>query len=305
MGKGWTLAAKFAEKIDRRRLGALAVLILESVLVSVVIPHNYGSALRTSTDGNTRAASAQAPAVNDWLTTHLELRKSDRVLYPYSVIPGGAQNSAELHNAVAHDATVAQHYADFNLNNARVTQLREARAVYVSYRIGSQIFWTKNRLHLRAGETVLTDGDHMARTRCGNRISDLPVGPVLNNEPSPAAMEIPADGALLAAAESSPELPLAVPPMTTIVVPPQTPGSIFIPPVPPLFPIGGMPPTPGIPASFPPPPLVPPPPGSPPTNPPPPPAISTPKPSDFLMLIAGFVCVCLLRKKTRERNAIF
>ncbi len=37
MGKGWTIAAKFAGKIDRRRLGALAVLILEIVLVSVVL----------------------------------------------------------------------------------------------------------------------------------------------------------------------------------------------------------------------------------------------------------------------------
>ena len=91
------------------------------------------------------------------------LEKTDRVIYPYSVIPGGVRNSAELRNAVAHDDTVAQHYADFNLRNARVMQLRETRAVFVSYRIGSRIFWTKNRLNLPAGETVVTDGEHMAR----------------------------------------------------------------------------------------------------------------------------------------------
>jgi hypothetical protein len=304
MGKGWTIAAKFAGKIDRRRLGALAVLVLESVLLWVVLPYNYGSALRTSTDRNVRAVSTQSPAVNDWLAATPELHKSDRVLYPYSVIPGGVENSGELRNAVAHDATVARHYADFNLSNAHVIRLQEARAVFVSYRVGSRIFWTKNRLNLRAGETVITDGEHIARTRCGNRISELPVGPVLNNEPLPAAMEIPADGALLTAAEFSSELPLALPPATTIILPPQTRGSIFIPPVPPVFPIGGVPPYAGIPPGPLPPPSAPPPSGPPPSLPPPsvpppPPPISTPEPSDFLMLMAGFVCVWLLRKRAR------
>jgi hypothetical protein len=146
---------------------------------------------------------------------------------------------------------------------------------------------------------VVTDGEHMARTRCGNRISEAPIGPVLIPEPSPEAMEIPADGGLLAAPESAPELPLAVPPATTIVVPRQTPGSNFIPIVPPLFPIGGTPSTPGIPTGPLPPPNGPPPPSSPPPPVTPPPAISTPEPSDFLMLMAGLACVCLLRRKAR------
>src|SRR5579863_8422642 len=226
MGKGWTIAAEFAGKIDRRRLGALSILLLESVLVSSVLPDNYGYGQRTSTDRNVCAASHQAPADSNWFAPNPELEKTDRVLYPYSVIPGGVRNSAELRNAVARDDTVAQHYADFNLGNARVMQLREARAVFVSYRIGSRIFWTKNRLNLPAGETVVTDGEHMARTRCGNRLSDVPIGPVLKNEPLPEAMEIPADGGLLTAPESLSELPLAVPPTTAIIVPPQRPGSI-------------------------------------------------------------------------------
>jgi hypothetical protein len=200
---------------------------------------------------------------------------------------------------VAHDDTVAQHYAGFNLDNARLMQLREARAVFVSYRIGSRIFWTKNRLNLPAGETVVTDGGHMARTRCGNRLPDVPIGPVLKNEPLPEAMELPADEGLLAAPESLSELPLAVPPMTAIVVPPQPPASIYIPIIPPLFPISGTPSSPGIPLGAPPPPSGPPPSGPPPLGPPPPPPISTPEPSDFLMLAAGCGCVWLLRRKAR------
>jgi hypothetical protein len=282
MGKGWTIAAKFAGKIDRHRLGALAVLLLEIVLVSVVLPYNHGYAHRTSTDGNVSAALKQAPTDSDWFAPTPKLNKTDRILYPYSVIPGGLRNSAELRNAVAHDEVVAQHYSEFDLRAVRVARLEEARAVFVSYRVGTRIFWTKNRLNLPAGETVVTDGEHMARTRCGNRISEAPVGPVRSNEPSPEAMEIPADGGLLAAVESSSELPIGPPPTTTIVVPQQPAGSIFIPIVPPLFPIGGTPSSPGIP-----------------TGPLPPPTISTPEPSGILILVAGCVCVWLLRRKAR------
>jgi len=32
---------------------------------------------------------------------------------------------------------------------------------------------------LRKGETVITDGEHMARTRCGNRLAEAPTGPVM------------------------------------------------------------------------------------------------------------------------------
>jgi hypothetical protein len=287
MGKGWTIAAKSAGKIDRRRLGALAVVILESVVVSAVLAsYNYGDSPRNSTVGNLSATATAGASDSDWFAPTPELGRTDRVLYPYSVIPGGVRNTAELRNAVAHDDTVAQHYADFNLGNARVVQLREARAVFVSYRMGSRIFWTKNRLKLPAGETVVTDGEHMARTRCGNRLSDVPIGPVLASEPLPEAMEIPADGGLLAAPESLSELPLAVPPTTTIVVPPQAPGSIYIPIIPPLFPGSGTPSSPGIPSGPPPP-------------PPPPPPISTPEPSSVLMLAAGCGCVWLLRRKAR------
>jgi hypothetical protein len=305
MGKSWTIAGKFAGKIDRRRFGALAVLILESVLVSVVLPsYKYDYSPRNSTAGKVSAIVAADATDRDWFAPVPVLDKTDRVLYPYSVIPGGVRNSAELRNAVAHDATVAQHYADFNLGNARVMQLREAHAVFVSYRIGSRIFWTKNQLNLPAGETVVTDGEHMARTRCGNRLSDVPIGPVLKNEPLPEAMEIPADGGLLTAPESLSELPLAVPPTTAIIVPPQRPGSIYIPIVPPLFPIGGTPSSPGIPSGPLPPPTVPPPPTSqtPPVTPPPPPPpppISTPETSGLLMLAAGCACVWLLRRRVR------
>jgi hypothetical protein len=304
MGKGWTIEAKIAAKNDRRRLGALVILFLEGVLVLLVLSYNYGYPASISTDRRTSATSAAGATDPAWFAPVPALEKTDRAFYPYSVIPGGVRNSAELRNAVAHDDTVAQHYADFDLGNAHVMRLSEARAVFVSYRVGNRIFWTKNRLNLPAGETVVTDGEHMARTRCGNRLSDVPIGPVLAKEPLPEAMEIPADGGLLAAPESLSELPLAVPPMTAIVVPPATPGSIYIPIIPPLFPIGGTPSSPGTPSGPLPPPSGPPSSGPPPSGPPPsgpptPPPLNTPEPSGLVMLAAGCACVCLLRKKAR------
>ena len=298
MGKGRTVAAKFAEKIDRCRVGALAVLFLEIVLVSVVLtPYHYGQAHRASSFGKSSTVLKRAPTGSDWLAPIPELDKTDRILYPYSVIPGGVRSSAELRSAVAHDEVVARHYSDFNLRKVHVARLQEARAVFVSYRVGSQIFWSKKRLTLPAGETVVTDGEHVARTRCGNRISEAPVGPVLNTEPSPEAMEIPADSGLLAAPESSLELPLAAPPATTIVLPPQTPASIIVPSIPPLFPIGGTPSSPGLPTGPLPPPNGPPTVTTPPVTPPP--AISAPEGSDLLMLAVGCACVWLLGKKAR------
>lgn len=220
------------------------------------------------------------------------------------MIPGGAKNEGELRSAVAHDAIVASHYADFDLKKTHVTRLSAAQALFVSYRVGNQIFWTKNRMTLPAGETVLTDGAHMARTRCGNRVSQVPGEPVLKAEPSPEAMEVPAGAGPLAVPVAPAEMPLAPPPTTGIVVAETPTGSIFIPPIPPIFPLGESPFPPGIPSSPTPPPGTPTPPGGPippPVIPPPlpPPPIATPEPSGLLMLTASLACIWLFRRKGR------
>ncbi len=60
---------------------------------------------------------------------------------------------------------------------------------YVSYRTPSGIYWTKNRVPLREGELVLTDGGSEVRGRCGNRISNTPEQPVAQNEPPAEAFD--------------------------------------------------------------------------------------------------------------------
>ena len=115
-----------------------------------------------------------------------------RPVYPYSIIPGGVLSAAELRSAVAHDSVVAAHYAAFDLAKARVFRVQEARAVYVSYRRGDDVFWTSKKLRLAVGETLITDGQHTSRTRCGNQISDVPRTPIsLVADPLPQTLDTP------------------------------------------------------------------------------------------------------------------
>lgn len=216
-------------------------------------------------------------------------------LYPYSVIPGGIRSAQELRIAIAHDPVIAGLYAHFDVSRARVVRLTKNREVYVSYRLGDRIYWTKKRILLRAGETVITDGKHEARTRCGNRISETPVQPVFQNEPKGAATDAPPEIPLFADNSATlPPLPLdsypvdpGVPALPAFPSPPSQPQVYNIPP--PDFPIIG-----GGPPSFP--------------NviPPPPPPVSTPEPRALSMLGLGLLALATtaaVKKKRKQSNS--
>jgi hypothetical protein len=129
----------------------------------------------------TAAPSALAPAA--------AVTKPLKLVYRNSVIPGGVHSAAELAAAVQRDPAVAAHYADFNVAAAHLVLVEQSRLVHVSYRIGDKIYWTKKKVRLALGENLLSDGKHLVRTRCGNRIADEPEGPVLDNEPAPEVLE--------------------------------------------------------------------------------------------------------------------
>jgi hypothetical protein len=112
-----------------------------------------------------------------------ESNSSAQHVFPYSVIPGGALSSRELSEAARREPVVAAHYAGFSVADARVIRLPHDKLAYVSYRLGNHIYWTKTKVELHQGEAVLSDGKHLARTRCGNRISDVAMAPVSPQEP--------------------------------------------------------------------------------------------------------------------------
>jgi hypothetical protein len=114
-----------------------------------------------------------------------------RRVYPYSIVPGGVTDRIELARAVMVDKVVAAHYAGFAVDKAILRTVARARAVYVSYRKGDQVYWTARKVTLAEGESVLSDGQNELRARCGNRISDTPQLPVEVKGPDEHELDIP------------------------------------------------------------------------------------------------------------------
>jgi hypothetical protein len=117
-----------------------------------------------------------------------------RVVYPYSVIPGGVQTPEDLRRVSDHDQIVRSHYAGFDFRNARIVELEQPKLMYLSYRMGERIYWTGKRISLHKGEKLITDGRTTARTRCANQISESPQPAVSPLEPPAAKFEEPFDG---------------------------------------------------------------------------------------------------------------
>lgn len=231
--------------------------------------------------------SAVPPAPQRASRDRSDARLFVRPVYPYSVIPGGVESGRELKDAIARDPVAAGHYADFNVAKTRVVRLDRDELAYVSYRMGDRIFWTSKKVRLPKGETVITDGAHEARTRCGNRLSDTPSEPVSPQEPPPQALDQPRHPELVAVLEpptidfppTPPFLPPGSPPGPLSAPPSNPPGGGVIPP--PFFPpIGG--------GGSPPPPIS--------------PAVSVPEPGSLEMLVAGVATILAAGWVTNSRR---
>jgi hypothetical protein len=122
------------------------------------------------------------------------LEAPSRPVYPYSVVPGGVEDAKELKWVAEHDPIVGAHYAGFDYDHARVVRLVLAQTVYVSYRIGNHIYWTRKRLTLHKGEKLITDGRMTARARCANRVEEVPQQAAAPTEPPAEAFDQPVRG---------------------------------------------------------------------------------------------------------------
>jgi hypothetical protein len=169
----------------RRRLrilaamAALALVAFVGAVAREVWPHRAEVVADVSSAFVTPAADAPAPAP----------AAAARPVYRHSIVPGGAYSRDEVAGAMRKDKVVAAHYEDVDVDKLHATTVDAARAVYVSYRVGDKTFWTKDRVRLSPGETVLTDGDTEIRARCGNLLSDTAQQPVADEEPPLAALD--------------------------------------------------------------------------------------------------------------------
>ena len=151
-----------------------------------------------------RSSRADGPSLGDAEQSRSRLLQANadafesnpeaRPLYPYSVIRGGVEDAQELKWVAEHDPVVTAHYAGFDYDHARVVRLALAQTVYLSYRIGNNVYWTRHRIALHKGEKLITDGKITARTRCGNRVETVPQQATSSSEPPAAKFEQPVGG---------------------------------------------------------------------------------------------------------------
>lgn len=281
-------------------VGVLSV--VSALLASCVVWH---------TNARTHQASQKLP-----LRFHPEaifkrsivLEEGTRKVYPYSIVAGGAASVEEAKTAMSRP-DVRANYADMDLTKLREVKLETSLSGYVSYRFGEKIYWTAKKLTLHAGETVFTDGVHIARGRCLNCYSKFPMMPIRPTEPTEKVLDTPVDVPVFAykfpmlpvETPSLPPRPAELTPMVPIL-PGTTPikggGGIGFPLIPIIPPIHRHHPThqpPGIPGT----------PGGP---PPPviviPPVAVVPEPKFTWILAAGLLVMGLiyaLRRRTTLR----
>jgi len=123
--------------------------------------------------------------------TQFQAAQYERKIYPYSIVRGGMLSREDVYANIRTDHVVAEHYSDFDINKTRIIQAPETRSMYVSYRLGDEVYWTANAVIIPQGETLITDGALEARTRCGNMLSETPMTPTSDAEPDAALFDIP------------------------------------------------------------------------------------------------------------------
>ncbi|HEY6766264.1 MAG TPA: PEP-CTERM sorting domain-containing protein [Candidatus Sulfotelmatobacter sp.] len=150
-----------------------------------------------------RASQTEGPSVTEAEDSRSRLLQANgetfapaaaRLVYPYSVVRGGVEDARELKWVAEHDPVVAAHYAGFDYDHAQVVRLALAQTVFLSYRIGNHVYWTRHRVSLHKGEKLLTDGKMTARTKCGNRVETVPQQEASAAEPPAAKFEEPIAG---------------------------------------------------------------------------------------------------------------
>lgn len=213
---------------------------------------------RNSTEEPLQIEGSNRPTLNPPVIEEHRDRPSRPFVYPYSVVNGGVHSISQLQFAIWCDPVVAKHYSNFRLDRAKVIEAPSDGNFHVSYRIGQEIFWTKKKLRVAKGEKLITDGVYFTRTRCANRLSDVPPGKISPDEPTPETLDTPKQplsdppplpppgvvGVDPPATTPSPSDPPAfTPPVVTegpsAIIPPPSDPPPFLPPG-----IGGDPPVP-------------------------------------------------------------
>lgn len=189
------------DRVHRLKQGllvCLATLAIGTVVWRLVPRHNASASFDASQKNQKlvvpKGAGAESIAATVGDPKRIAARDFGRVVYPYSLIPGGVHGPEELRLVSARDPLVATHFAGFAYERATVVRLQEPKLVYLAYRFKDRVYWTKKKVRLVAGETLITDGKITARTRCANPISESAQTPHSPDEPAAEKFEKPIGG---------------------------------------------------------------------------------------------------------------
>ncbi len=161
----------------RRRMAAMTLTLLTAGVVIIGLRHFGAAAFHAMSSRSVDWRQAEASR-NRLLQANQEQIIFDAAArhpaYPYSLVPGGIQSGADLKRIAQRDPVIAAHYAGFDYDHARIVRLTLAKTVFLSYRVGNHVYWTRHPVTLHPGETLITDGRKSARTKCGNRVEEVP-----------------------------------------------------------------------------------------------------------------------------------
>ena len=167
-----------------RNRAFLAVCVFAGIALAIVAL--VGFPIPVPSETQPAALSSEPDGVG---STDFAAALPPREVYKYSVIDGGVYNATELSDAINRDPIVAAHYHAIDTAKVQAEIVNADRLAYMSYRRGDQIYWTKHKVRLRQGETILTDGVTQVRSRCGNCISLEPMQPTAEDEPEMVEFE--------------------------------------------------------------------------------------------------------------------
>ncbi len=224
-------------QVRRMRIAAVAAGLLAILIAGwVVFPRHHSSPVAGASDWAPQPAPDYASLAARIQVPH-QVKIHHYPILNYSVVRGGVHSVEELRQAIARDRLVAQHYAKFQYERARLVRLRQPALVYLSYRMNEKIYWTRAPQRLNAGEELITDGTIAARTKCANQISTRKQLAVSPEEPPAAALEQVEPPPLLPPAES--KYPVLY--KEALLTPTPAPAPWVGPSLGPLFPLLGPP----------------------------------------------------------------
>ena len=122
----------------QRRTAAIRLVLVATATIVFGVGAIFHSWVETAMTPSAAGLPLVAPRPN----TSGEARTT-RTVYPFSIVPGGVHSAEEARNATEAEPMVARHYRDIDISALRMYHVTRPRAVYISYRRGNVLYWTK------------------------------------------------------------------------------------------------------------------------------------------------------------------